>query len=47
MQEYEQKTAPVIAWYRASGARVETVDALGPLEEVTARARAALNRRQQ
>jgi adenylate kinase len=43
MQEYEAKTAPVIDWYRASGVRMETIDAIGTLEEVTARARAALN----
>ena len=43
MEEYQEKTAPVIAWYRASGVRMETIDALGTKEEVTARARAALN----
>jgi adenylate kinase len=43
MEEYKEKTAPVIAWYRASGVRMEIIDALGTLDEVTARARAALN----
>jgi adenylate kinase len=43
MEAYRQKTAPVIEWSRASGARMETVDALGTLAACTARARAALN----
>jgi adenylate kinase len=43
MEEYQEKTAPVIAWYRATGIRMETVDALGTLDEVTERARAALS----
>jgi adenylate kinase len=47
MQEYQEKTAPVIAWYRTSGTRMETVDALGTMDEVTARARAALNGKRQ
>ena len=44
MKEYQDKTAPVIEWYRKNGPRVVTVDALGTLDEVTARARAALAR---
>jgi adenylate kinase len=42
IEVYEQQTAPVVAWYRKNGPRVASVDALGDLAEVTARARAAL-----
>lgn len=42
LQVYRDQTAPVIDWYRANGARLVTIDAIGTLEEVEARAVAAL-----
>jgi adenylate kinase len=39
---YQAQTAPVLGWYRAQGAKVRTIDAVGTVEEVTARALAAL-----
>ncbi len=39
---FERQTAPVFDWYRTHGTRVETIDATGPVDEVTARALAAL-----
>lgn len=39
---YHAQTAPVIAWYRANGGRLVTIDAVGTLDDVAARARAAL-----
>ncbi len=42
LQVYRDQTAPVIDWYRSHGARVVTIDAVGSLEEVEARALAAL-----
>jgi adenylate kinase len=41
---FEQQTAPVFGWYRTHGTHVETVDATGPVETVTARALQALQR---
>lgn len=41
---YRRQTAPVLAWYRAQGAPVHTIDAVGTLEAVEGRARAALGR---
>ena len=38
------QTAPVITWFRAHGANVRTVDAVGTLDEVEARALAAIGR---
>jgi adenylate kinase len=35
---YRAQTLPVLDWYRARGANVRTVDAVGSVEEVTARA---------
>jgi adenylate kinase len=42
MAAYRAQTEPVVAWYRAHGARVLEVDAVGSLEQVEARVRAAL-----
>jgi adenylate kinase len=39
---YREQTEPVIAWYRDSTTPVLTIDAVGSLEEVEARAREAL-----
>ncbi len=39
---YRQQTAPVLDWYRKSGARIVTIDATGTPEEVTRRALNAL-----
>jgi adenylate kinase len=39
---YEEQTAPVFDWYKRHGTRVLTVNAVGAIEEVTARALALL-----
>jgi adenylate kinase len=39
---YRRQTAPVLQWYRSHGTKVATIDAVGSVEEVTARALAAL-----
>lgn len=39
---YRAQTAPVLDWYQAQGAKVSTIDAVGAVDEVTARALAAL-----
>ena len=39
---YERQTAPVLKWYRDHGITVDVIDAVGRVEEVTARALAAL-----
>ena len=39
---YERQTAPVLAWYRAHGTTVAVVDAVGSVQDVTARALVAL-----
>ncbi len=44
LEVYTAQTAPVIAWFQAHGANVRTVDAVGTLEDVEARALAALGR---
>ena len=41
---YQRQTAPVIAWYRDHKANVVAIDAVGTLEQVQARALAALGR---
>jgi adenylate kinase len=41
---YRAQTAPVLAWYKAKGAPVKTIEAVGTLEQVEARALAALGR---
>lgn len=42
MRAYREQTAPVIDWYRTNGARVIAVDAVGPVDDVTARVLRAL-----
>jgi adenylate kinase len=39
---YERQTAPVIKWYREHGTRVAVIDAVGSVQDVTARALGAL-----
>jgi len=39
---YEKQTAPVLKWYRAHGTRVAVIDAVGPVQDVAARALGAL-----
>jgi adenylate kinase len=39
---YRAQTLPVLEWYREHGMIVRTIDAIGSVEEVTARALAAL-----
>ena len=39
---YERQTAPVLQWYRTHGTRVAVVDAVGSVQDVTARALGAL-----
>ena len=39
---YERQTAPVITWYRSHGTRVAVIDAVGSVQDVTARALGAL-----
>ena len=41
---YARQTAPVLDWYRTHGAQVRTIDAVGTLDEVTARALEALGK---
>lgn len=41
---YRAQTAPVLTWYTAAGAPVQTIDAVGTLEQVEGRALAALGR---
>lgn len=42
MEVYREQTSPVIDWYRAHGANLVQVDALGTLEDVEARVHSAL-----
>jgi adenylate kinase len=42
LEVYRAQTLPVLAWYRDHGATVRTIDAVGSVEEVTARALGAL-----
>ncbi len=44
LEVFEAQTAPVFEWYRAAGTPVASVDATGPVDEVTARALKALDR---
>ena len=41
---YERQTAPVLDWYRQNGTTVATINAVGSVGDVTARALAALPR---
>jgi len=42
LQVYEDQTAPVLAWYQRNGTRIATINAVGAVDAVTGRARAAL-----
>ena len=42
MREYEDKTAPVLAYYRGRGVPLRRVDGVGGIDEVAARVREAL-----
>ena len=42
LEVYDRQTAPVLAWYREHGTKVATIDAVGDVAEVTARALGAL-----
>ena len=44
MDVYEKQTAPVFDWYKANGARLERVQAVGSVDDVSARALRALKR---
>ena len=39
---YQRQTAPVLKWYRDHGTRVATIDAVGDVKDITARALSAL-----
>jgi adenylate kinase len=39
---YQKQTAPVLDWYRTHGTKVAVIDAVGPVQDVTARALGAL-----
>ena len=41
---YERQTAPVLEWYRGHGVNTATIDAVGTVDDVTARALSALGR---
>ena len=41
---YESQTAPVFDWYKSNGTKVVTVNAVGPMDDVTKRALKALGR---
>jgi adenylate kinase len=43
LKVYREQTEPVVAWYEEHGMPIRQVDAIGPLDEVTNRAIAALN----
>ena len=42
LEVYERQTAPVLKWYREHGTRVAVIDAVGSVQDVTARALGAL-----
>lgn len=44
LEVYEEQTAPVVAWYEQQGLPVMRIDAIGTLDEVTARATEALRK---
>jgi adenylate kinase len=41
---YRKQTAPVLQWYKTHGTKVAVIDAVGSVQDVTARALAALAR---
>ena len=42
LDAYRKSTEPVLAWYTGHGTRVATINAVGPVDEITERARLAL-----
>lgn len=42
LEVYDRQTAPVLDWYRARGTKVARIDAVGSVQDVTARALGAL-----
>lgn len=42
LEVYRRQTEPVLSWYREHGVRVMTIDAVGSVQDVTARALGAL-----
>ena len=42
LEVYEKQTAPVLNWYRTHDVKVVVIDAVGPVQDVTARALGAL-----
>ena len=42
LEVYQRQTAPVLQWYRQHGTRVAVIDAVGTVQDVTARALGAL-----
>jgi adenylate kinase len=44
LEVYRSQTAPVLSWYRQNGTKVAVIDAVGSVQDVTARALGALAR---
>ncbi len=44
LEVYRNQTAPVLSWYRQNGTKVAVIDAVGSVQDVTARALGALAR---
>ena len=42
LDAYRTSTEPVLAWYQQNGDRIATIDAVGAIDDITARARLAL-----
>jgi adenylate kinase len=42
LRVYDQETAPVLDWYKGHGDKVAVIDAVGLVDDVTARALSAL-----
>jgi adenylate kinase len=42
LRVYDQDTAPVLQWYKQDGTKVAVIDAVGGVEEVSARVLKAL-----
>jgi adenylate kinase len=43
LRVYDEQTAPVLAWYEKNDGKVVVVNAVGPVDAITARALKALN----
>ena len=42
LDAYRTSTAPVLAWYEQNGSNIQTIDAVGAVDDITSRARHAL-----